>query len=121
MLVKAAKYWPISLSIPALATSSLYIASASWTILTFSAVTSPIILIPRPGPGKGCLNTSFSGIPSSSPALRTSSLNNNLSGSIISLKSTQSGSPPTLWCDLITADLPNPLSITSGYIVPWTR
>ena len=27
---------------------------------------------------------------------------------------TQSGSPPTLWCDLITADFPRPLSITSG-------
>ena len=47
-----------------------------------------MIRIPRPGPGKGCLNTNFSGIPSSKPALRTSSLNNSLNGSIISLKST---------------------------------
>ena len=34
--------------------------------------------------------------PSSSPALRTSSLNRSRSGSIISLKSTKSGRPPTL-------------------------
>ena len=35
-------------------------------------------------------------------------------GSMISLKSTQSGRPPTLWWDLMTADLPRPDSITSG-------
>ncbi len=39
----------------------------------------------------------FSGIPSSRPALRTSSLKRSRSGSMISLKSTKSGSPPTLW------------------------
>ena len=45
---------------------------------------------------------------------RCSSLKSILNGSMISLKSTTSGRPPTLWWDLITADLPRPLSITSG-------
>ena len=56
-----------------------------------------MILIPRPGPGNGCLNTKYSGIPSSRPTFLTSSLNKSLNGSMISLKSTQSGNPPTLW------------------------
>ena len=74
-----------------------------------------MIRIPRPGPGNGCLNTKYSGIPNSKPTLRTSSLNKSRNGSIISLKSTWSGNPPTLWCDLITADSPpRPLSTTSG-------
>ena len=54
----------------------------------FSFVTSPITLIPRPGPGNGCLNTKYSGIPNSKPTLRTSSLNKSRNGSMISLKST---------------------------------
>ena len=32
-----------------------------------------------------------------------------------------SGSPPTLWCDLIVALSPPPLSIQSGAMVPCTR
>ena len=32
-----------------------------------------------------------------------------------------SGSPPTLWCDLMVAASAVPDSITSGYKVPWTR
>ena len=46
-----------------------------------------MIRIPRPGPGNGCLNTKYSGIPNSKPTLRTSSLNKSRNGSIISLKS----------------------------------
>ena len=77
-------------------------------------MTSPIILIPSPGPGNGWRNTSFSGIPNCNPACLTSSLNRSRNGSMISLKSTKSGSPPTLWWDLMTADSPpNPLSTTS--------
>ena len=57
---------------------------------------SPIILIASPGPGKGCLNTKFSGIPNSKPIFLTSSLNKLRNGSTISLKSTCSGNPPTL-------------------------
>ena len=44
--------------------------------------------IARPGPGNGCLHTSFSSKPSAVPRARTSSLNSRRSGSIISLKST---------------------------------
>ena len=55
-----------------------------------------MIRIPRPGPGNGCLNTKYSGIPNSKPTLRTSSLNKSRNGSMISLKSTASGKPPTL-------------------------
>ena len=40
--------------------------------------------------------TKGAGIPSSIPTLRTSSLNKSRSGSIIPLKSTSSGKPPTL-------------------------
>ena len=57
-------------------------------MVSLSSVISPIILIANPGPGKGCLNTKFSGIPSSKPVFRTSSLNKSLKGSTISLKST---------------------------------
>ena len=49
----------------------------------FSFVTSPITLIPRPGPGNGCLNISLSSIPNSKPIFLTSSLNNSFSGSTI--------------------------------------
>ena len=56
-----------------------------------------MIRTPSPGPGKGCLKTKYSGIPNSNPTLRTSSLNKFRNGSIISLKSTASGKPPTLW------------------------
>ena len=104
----------IDLCKPAFAISSLKILSASFRISNLSFVISPITRIARPGPGKGCLNTKFSGIPSSKPVLRTSSLNKFLRGSIISLKSTCSGSPPTLWWLFITELLPRPLSITSG-------
>ena len=49
---------------------------------------SPIIRIASPGPGNGCLNTKFSGIPNSKPVFLTSSLKRFLKGSTISLKST---------------------------------
>ena len=52
--------------------------------------------------------------PSVLPSLLTSSLKRRRSGSISSLKSTWSGSPPTLWWLFITAALPAPDSITSG-------
>ncbi len=55
-----------------------------------------MIRIPSPGPGNGCLNTKYSGIPNSRPTLRTSSLKRSRNGSMISLKSTASGKPPTL-------------------------
>jgi hypothetical protein len=74
----------------------------------------------RPGPGKGWRWTMSSGRPSSSPTRRTSSLNSQRSGSTSS-NSMSSGSPPTLWCDLIVAAVPCPDSMTSGYSVPWTR
>ena len=45
---------------------------------------------------------------------RTSSLNSRRRGSMISLKSTQSGRPPTLWWLLMTAATLVPDSITSG-------
>ena len=96
LFVITAKYWLIFLSSPAFAISSLNIASASLKISNFSSVTSPITLIPKPGPGNGCLKTKYSGILSSKPNLLTSSLNKSLNGSIKSLKSTTSGSPPTL-------------------------
>ncbi len=57
-------------------------------IVNLSSVISPIILIANPGPGNGCLNTKFSGIPNSNPVFLTSSLNKSLKGSTISLKST---------------------------------
>ena len=62
--------------------------SASFNISNLSSVISPIILIAKPGPGNGCLNTKFSGIPSSNPVFLTSSLNKFLKGYTISLKST---------------------------------
>ena len=51
---------------------------------------------PSPGPGNGWRHTISSGRPSSSPTLRTSSLNRLRSGSTSS-KSMSSGRPPTLW------------------------
>src|SRR5258708_5081531 len=66
---------------------------------------SPRIRTPSPGPGKGCRCTMSLGNPSSMPSLRTSSLNNSRSGSK-SLSFMCWGSPPTLWCDLITCALP---------------
>ena len=73
---------------PAFAISSLKMLSASFNIVNLSSVMSPITRIARPGPGKGCLKTKFSGIPSSNPVFLTSSLNKSRKGSIISLKST---------------------------------
>ena len=48
--------------------------SASFKISNLSSVISPITLIASPGPGNGCLNTKFSGIPNSNPVFLTSSL-----------------------------------------------
>src|SRR5438105_771742 len=81
-----------------------------------------MIRIARPGPGKGCRQTIRSGIPSSSPTRRTSSLKRRRSGSTSSILMS-AGKPPTLWCDLIFAATPSvpPDSITSEYSVPWPR
>ncbi|MNL59685.1 hypothetical protein D3C87_1834320 [compost metagenome] len=58
----------------------------------------------------------LSGIPSSRPSARTSSLNSSRSGST-SFMFIRSGRPPTLWCDLIVTEGP-PVketdSMTSG-------
>ena len=92
------------------------IASTSCNTLTFSAVISPKIRIPNPGPGKGCLPNKSASIPIWAPTLRTSSLNIILSGST-TFNFMKSGKPPTLWCDLIVAEGPpvaETLSITSG-------
>ncbi len=75
-------------------------------------MTSPMIRIARPGPGNGWRQTIRSGMPSSSPTRRTSSLNSRRSGSTSSM-SMSSGRPPTLWCDLIFAAVFEPDSITS--------
>jgi hypothetical protein len=58
---------------------------------------------------------------SSSPKARTSSLKSSLRGSSY-FGPIFSGDPPTLWCDFIVTEGPpfrDPLSITSGYSVPW--
>ena len=47
----------------------------------------------------------LSGMPSSRPSARTSSLNSSRNGST-SFMRIRSGSPPTLWCDLIVTDGP---------------
>ena len=60
-----------------------------------------MIRIASPGPGNGCRHTIRSGRPSSSPTRRTSSLKSSRSGSTSSMRMS-AGSPPTLWCDLIT-------------------
>ena len=51
-----------------LKTSVHQMASASCTIATFSGVTSPMMRMPRPGPGNGWRLTRYSGRPSSRPA-----------------------------------------------------
>ena len=80
-------------------------SSASCNIFTFSASTSPITLIPNPGPGNGCLLITNSGSPNSPPTRLTSSLNSSFNGSSNS-NAKSSGSPPTLWCDLIVCEGP---------------
>ena len=96
-------------------------ASASRSSARRPAVTSPMILMARPGPGNGWRQTIAGGRPSSCPTRRTSSLNSLRSGST-SWNCRSSGSPPTLWWDLMFAvPVPPPDSTTSGYSVPWTR
>ena len=80
-------------------------ASAARRISARSGVTSPMMRTARPGPGKGWRHTISSGSPSSSPTARTSSLNSGRRGST-SAKAMSSGSPPTLWCDLMVAASP---------------
>ena len=58
-----------------------------------------------PGPGNGCRPTNASGRPSSRPSARTSSLKSMRSGSTRRMFM-RSGSPPTLWCDLMVTDGP---------------
>ena len=90
------KYCQIESAKPACAISSRRMASLSRTQCSRSGVISPKIRTASPGPGNGCRLTSSSGIPSAVPSARTSSLNSIRSGSISSLKSICSGSPPTL-------------------------
>ena len=70
------------------------ISSAFLKISTFFVI-SPKTLIPKPGPGNGCLLTNSFGISSSLPSFLTSSLNNSLKGSK-SLNFIFLGRPPTL-------------------------
>ena len=76
--------------------SSIKIASAFLKRLANSNFTSPRILTPSPGPGKGCLYSISFGKLSASPNFLTSSLNNSLNGSS-NFNFNDSGSPPTLW------------------------
>src|SRR3989304_2418318 len=55
--------------------------SALRRISSFSAVTSPMQRMARPGPGKGCRQTMSVSRPSSSPTRRTSSLKRKRRGS----------------------------------------
>ena len=81
---------------------------------SFEGVISPMMRTARPGPGKGWRQTKSSGMPSSRPAFRTSSLKRSRRGSIMPLKEMSFGRPPTLWWLLMTAASPVPLSMTSG-------
>src|ERR671919_438182 len=88
---------------PALRISSCRIASALRSVSRRSFVASPpTTRIASPGPGNGWRQTRRSGSPSSAPTARTSSLNSARSGSTSSNRRS-SGSPPTLWWDLIVA------------------
>ena len=81
-------------------------ASACWRVATFSR--RDLADDPHAEAGAGerlAPHDLLGGRPSSSPTLRTSSLNSARSGSTSS-KSMSSGSPPTLWCDLIVAAWP---------------
>ena len=71
------------------------ISSISLRVSNLSLVILPIHLIPRPGPGKGCLEMKSLFNPNSAPIFLTSSLKSSLNGSII-LKLMSLGSPPTL-------------------------
>ncbi len=75
--------------------------------------------IDKPGPGNGWRPSSSGSMPRVRPTRRTSSLNSIRSGSI-TFSFIKSGSPPTLWCDLMVAEGPftETDSITSGYMVP---
>ena len=106
----------IDLKLGSFLTSSLTRRSASWRSRTFSAVTSPSILTPRPGPGNGWRSRNSASIPITRPTARTSSLKRSRSGSTSSnLRS--GGSPPTLWWLLIVCEGPFSAeddSMTSG-------
>jgi len=108
-----AKACQMSRSSPAAAISSRTMVSAWRSVARRSGVTSPMMRTPRPGPGKGWRQTISGGRPSSSPTRRTSSLNRARRGSTSS-KSKSSGSPPTLWWDLMRAASGVPDSMTSG-------
>src|SRR4030067_709824 len=73
-----AKDCQISAYRPAAFISSRTIASASLRMSHLFFVTSPIILMARPGPGKGCLPTISSVMPISRPKALTSSLKSSL-------------------------------------------
>ena len=98
------------------------IASAARTMRSRSAVTSPTIRIAEARAGERLPPDDLrrAGQARRRPA-RTSSLNSVRSGSTSS-NFRSSGSPPTLWWDLMLAvPVPPPDSTTSGYRVPWTR
>ena len=61
---------------------SIKILSAACKSFTLPLVTSPIILIAKPGPGKGCLPIKLFLIFRALPKSLTSSLNKSLKGSI---------------------------------------
>ncbi len=117
---RTVKYCQIFSSRPAFLISSRKMASLSRTISSFSGVISPIIRIPRPGPGNGCRQTNSCGIPNFSPNSRVSSLKSFRNGSI-NLKPSFFGSPPTLWWDLMVCAVSVPDSITSVYRVPCAK
>ena len=107
---------------PARRISSATIASARCSKSSFGREIGPSSRTASPGPGKGCRHTNSSSSPSVVPTARTSSLNNSRNGST-KANFMRSGSPPTLWWLLMTADGPrtDTLSITSGYNVPCAR
>src|SRR5207249_1854355 len=78
---------PVTLSLPTYAkpcqtpsynpssfSTSSTISLTRLQMVSFSSLTSPMILTPRPGPGNGCLVRMVLGIPSRRPRVLTSSL-----------------------------------------------
>ena len=86
-----------------------------------SAVTSPMIRMPSPGPGKGCRQT-ISARQAQLLADPAHLVLEQRAQRLDQLKPRSAGSPPTLWWDLMLAvPVPPPDSTTSGYSVPCTR
>lgn len=119
--------------------SQIHVTKISFTCRRVSSaslcVTSPRIRIASPGLGNGCRFRNDCGIPRKPPSLRTSSLNNHLSGSTVFNRMIP-GTSPTLWWLLFFWELPHdgeisfPVdsserggrdSIMLGYIVPCNK